>query len=189
MSTVNGGFMKRFLVSLPLVLALLLPALAQRGRLSPDDQRKFDSYYSRWISYRQTNNRDQMVSMERRMQDLMSHSGIPTNTPYDRVASNGGGGDRDRDNRDWNHDQDRDRDRDHDRDHDGEHWRDQGRSRLSGDDQSHFDSYYSRWIEYRRTNNRDQAASMEKRMRDVMARNGIPQDVPFDRVASQGQRY
>jgi hypothetical protein len=58
-----------------------------RGRLSSDDQQRFDSYYSRWIEYRRTNNRDEIVSMEKRMQDVMTHYNIPPNTPYDQIAS------------------------------------------------------------------------------------------------------
>lgn len=59
------------------------------------------------------------------------------------------------------------------------------RARLSPDEQRQFDSYYSRWLEYRRTNNREQVDSMEKRMRDLMARNNIPANVPFDQIASR----
>jgi hypothetical protein len=58
-----------------------------RGRLSSDDQQRFDSYYSRWQEYRRTNNRDEIVSMEKRMQDVMTHYNIPPNTPYDQIAS------------------------------------------------------------------------------------------------------
>jgi hypothetical protein len=61
----------------------------------------------------------------------------------------------------------------------------QWRGRLSSEDQQRFDSYYSRWLEYRRTNNREETVNMEKRMRDVMSRNNIPADVPFDEVASR----
>ena len=61
----------------------------------------------------------------------------------------------------------------------------QRQARLSSEDQQRFDSYYSRWRGYRRTNNRDEMASMEKRMRDVMSRNNIPSDVPFDEIASR----
>src|SRR5437868_12407858 len=64
----------------------------------------------------------------------------------------------------------------------------QWRGRLSSEDQQRFDSYYSRWLEYRRTNNREETRNMEKRMRDVMARNNIPSNVPFDEVASTGDR-
>ena len=59
-----------------------------RGRLSPDEQQKFDSYYSRWLDYRRTNNREQVESMEKRMHDLMAHNNIPANVPFDQIASN-----------------------------------------------------------------------------------------------------
>jgi tRNA C32,U32 (ribose-2'-O)-methylase TrmJ len=130
-----------------------------RGRLSSEDQQRFDSYYSRWLEYRRTNNREQTESMEKRMRELMSRNNIPPDVPFDAVASSGGREDRDHDRRE--------------------------RSRLSPEDQQRFDNYYSRWLEYRRTKNRDEAASMEKRMRDVMSRNNIPPDVPFDEVASR----
>jgi hypothetical protein len=181
-----GGFMKRILGICAVLMALTLPLLGQnaddnrrqhdrddarreegrgyenrqwRGRLSSEDQQRFDSYYSRWLEYRRTNNRDQATSMEKRMREVMSRNNIPPDVPFDAVASSG-----DREGRD------------HDR---------RERSRLSPDDQQRFDSYYSRWLEYRRTNNRDEAESMEKRMRDVMSRNNIPPDVPFDEVASR----
>ena len=59
---------------------------------------------------------------------------------------------------------------------------------LPPEDQPHFDSYYSRWIDYRRDNNHEQVESMEKRMRHVMSRNHIPPAVPFDEIASYGER-
>ncbi len=59
-----------------------------RGRLSPDEQQKFDSYYSRWLEYRRTNNREQVESMERRMHDVMAHNNIPANVPFEQIASN-----------------------------------------------------------------------------------------------------
>ena len=152
----------------------------REGHLSADDQRKFDSYYSRWQDYRRTNNRDEIVSMEKRMLDVYQHYGIPSNTPYERIASGG-----QRDYR-WDRDNNRDRDRDWDRDRDD----DRGQwSRLSSDDQRRFDSYYSRWLEYRRTNNRDEITSMEKRMQDVYQHNAIPSNTPYDRVATDGRRY
>src|SRR5438093_13596401 len=90
--------------------AITLPAGPQRQqrRLSEDDQRRFDSYYSRWQDYRRTNNREQISSMENRMQDIYRHYGIPADTPYGRVASNG--------NRGWGRDRDWDRGRGRDRD-------------------------------------------------------------------------
>jgi hypothetical protein len=194
--------MKKFLGMMALLLAIALPVFAQGRRLSDDDQRRFDSYYSRWQDYRRTNNRDEIVSMEKRMQDVYQHYGIPSNTPYSRIAS---GGQRDyrwdRDNdRDWDRDhdgdrwhRDHDRDWDRDRDRDRDRWRDDrgGRysNRLSADDQRRFDSYYSRWLEYRRTNNRDEIVSMEKRMQDVYQHNNIPSNTPYDAVATGGRRY
>jgi hypothetical protein len=165
--------MKKFLGVAALLLAFAWPGFAQEHRLSRDDQSKFDSYYSRWIEYRQTNNRDQERSMEERMRGLMSRNGIPGDVPFERIASNGGAY-RDRDSGRGDRDDDRDRDR--------------GHGRLSADAQRDFDSYYSRWQEYRQSNNRDQMRSMEERMQDLKARNNIPPDVPNDEIASGGRR-
>jgi hypothetical protein len=206
--------MKRLGMVLIGFIVLALPAMAQQtysgysvrpvayqwgggSRLSADDQSRFDSYYSRWLQYRRTNNRDEIVSMEKRMQDVYAHYGIPSNTPYDRVASNGGGyGNSGYGNggygRDWHHD--RDNDGDHDRD---DRWRNNGyggygnnngygrnQARLSADDQRRFDSYYSRWQQYRATNNQSEVQSMEGRMRDIYAHYNIPPNTPFGAVAS-----
>ena len=56
--------------------------------------------------------------------------------------------------------------------------------RLSASDQQRFDSYYSRWLDYQRTNNYGEIRSMEKRMYDVYKNYGIPASVPFAQVAS-----
>jgi len=173
--------MKKLWAATVLLFAFAIPVLAQGQRLSPEDQQRFDNYYSRWEQYRQTNNREQISSMEKRMQDIYAHYGIPPNTPYSRVASNGGGY-RDRDS-------DRDHDRDAYRNQGGYRDHDQGRARLSPEDQHRFDSYYSRWLQYRETNNREQVESMQKRMWDVYDHYGIPHNVPFDAVTSQGRRY
>jgi hypothetical protein len=60
-----------------------------QGRLRTDDQRRFDSYYTRWLQYRRDNNGGEIRSMEKRMQDIYRNYGIPPNTPYDQVASAG----------------------------------------------------------------------------------------------------
>jgi len=176
--------MRRLLAVSALLFAMALPALAQWQRLSADDQRRFDSYYSRWQEYKRTNNSEQVLSMEKRMHDIYAHYNIPLDVPFRRVAS---GGDRDDDH--WR-DRDHDKDRDHDRDYDsGQHWRGEHgwRQRLSADDQRRFDSYYSRWLDYKRTNNRDQIISMEKRMTTIYRTYGIPNDVPYGDVASGGR--
>ena len=116
--------MKKLFAVMALLAALILPCLAQaQVRLSLSDQRRFDSYYTRWQNYQRTNNRSEVISMERRMQDVYRHYGIPANTPYGNVAPGGSrtwgagtwNGSRTPD-RDW--DRNRDRDRDHDRDWD-----------------------------------------------------------------------
>jgi len=187
--------MKRAFVLSALILVLLAPAFAQRGgrQLSSDDQRRFDSYFSRWQNYQRTNNQGESRSMEKRMQSIYQRYGIPADTPYRNVASSGGG--------DWDRDRDRDLDRERDRDWDRdrraewERYRDRDRDywqqnrRLSGEDQGRFDSYFQRWQNYRRANNRDEVISMEKRMFDVYDHYGIPHDVPFERIASRGGRY
>jgi hypothetical protein len=91
--------------------------------------------------------------------------------------------------RDWHRDHDRDHDRDRDRDRGRYYGHDRWQGRLSAQDQSRFDSYYSRWQQYRATNNREQMASMKERMRNVYSHYGIPNDAPFDDVASGGRRY
>ena len=136
-----------------------------RGRLSADDQRRFDSYFERWQQYRQRNDRDEIRSMEKRMQDVYAHYRIPANTPYFWVATNSRDDDWDR----W----------------DSDRWR----GRLSPDDQRRFDSYFSRWQDYRQRNDRDQIRSMEKRMQDIMSRYQIPQQIPYEQIASANANY
>jgi len=142
------------------------PSLAQhpqdtyspyQGRFSPEDQKRFDNYYQRWQDYRRENNSEQIISMEKRMQDVMEHYQIPLSVPYDALASSG---------------------------------RQAGynpyHGRIAAEDQKRFDNYYSRWLDYKRTNNREQALSMDKRMQDVMQHNNIPATVPFGALASNG---
>ncbi len=151
--------MKKLISTVLFVSLLGMPALAQwqQWRLSSEDQQRFDSYYSRWQDYHRANDRDQTISMERRMGDVYAHYNIPAETPYWRVASNGRAG------------------------------RDQWRGRLSSRDQERFDSYYSRWQEYRNRNDREQIASMEKRMQDVYTHYRIPGGTPYFWVATNAR--
>jgi hypothetical protein len=162
----------------------------RRFNLSANDQARFDNYFSRWQQYQQSNDRDQVRSMEGRMQDIYRHYNIPSGTPYFMVASNARDEDWDRWDRDRAYhgegnrdadDHDRDRDRDRDR---GGYDRGNWHGRLSANDQSRFDSYYSRWLNYRRDNNRDQVRSMEQRMYGIYDNYRIPHNVGFDQVAS-----
>jgi hypothetical protein len=47
-----------------------------------------------------------------------------------------------------------------------------------------FRSYYARWQDYKRPNNREQVASMEERMRKVMADHNVPNDASYDDVVN-----
>ena len=58
-----------------------------QGRLSDNDQQRFDSYYTRWLSYRNQNDQGEILSMQNRMYDVYNHYGIPGATPFDQVAS------------------------------------------------------------------------------------------------------
>jgi hypothetical protein len=62
----------------------------------------------------------------------------------------------------------------------------QAQSRLSISDQQRFDSYYSRWQNYKATNNQSQVRSMEGRMQDVYRHYGISANTPYRNVASGG---
>jgi hypothetical protein len=58
-----------------------------QGRLSYDEQRRFDSYYSRWLQYQATNRRGEVASMEGRMRDIYRRDQIPLSVDFDEVAS------------------------------------------------------------------------------------------------------
>ena len=60
---------------------------AYQGRLNDDDQQRFDSYYARWLRYRQTNNQGEILSMQNRMYDVYNHYGIPHTVPFEQVVS------------------------------------------------------------------------------------------------------
>jgi hypothetical protein len=187
--------MKKLLGISAVVIGLMLPALAQvqrptvqvrnvsqqdqddsrrygdrdsgRGqRLSPEDQSRFDGYYSKWVNDTRRNDRDDTRKDEERMQEIMGRYNIPSDVPYERIASRAEG----------NRDEYRDRD-------------DRGyRGRLSESDQRKFDDAYAKWLKDRRKNDRDDIREDEKRMIGIMSRNNIPRDVPFDAVASSGTR-
>jgi len=145
------------LLGILFLLAVSLPVLAQSG-LSPRDQQRYDSYYSRWQEYRRANDRDQIVSMERRMLDIYAHYGIPAETPFWRIATNG-------------HEE-------------RPHWRE----RLSNEDRARFDSLYTRWTEARERRDYDDVERLQHHMREIMERNQIPQEVRFEEVASREAR-
>lgn len=141
---------------------------ATAGRLSPDDQRKFDDYYQKWMDASRKNDGDDIRSNARHMQDIMAHYNIPPNVPFDQIASNRAGAypanspyaSGAYENSPY------------------------GQSRLSSDDQKKFDHYYQKWVEARRKNDRDDIDKNAHHMQDIMAHYNIPANVPFDRIAS-----
>jgi len=58
--------------------------------------------------------------------------------------------------------------------------------RLSPDDQREFDKAYTKWVNDSRNNDRDDIDKDVRKMQDIMARNNIPPNVPYEQVASSG---
>jgi hypothetical protein len=155
--------MKKLSICLMLLISLALPALAQcsqyQCRLSNDDQKRFDSDYQHWLEAKRSNDRDDILSNEKHMQDIMGRYNIPSSVPYDAVASSGAF---------TNYDQ--------------------YRNRLPVADQTRFDGYFQRWVDYERTNNREEMLEEEKHMQDVMLHYGITLSVPYRALSSSTHR-
>ena len=62
-----------------------------RGRLSPEDQSKFDKEYEHWLKDRRKGDRDDIAKHEGKMQEIMARYNIPRDVPYDNIASGGRG--------------------------------------------------------------------------------------------------
>jgi len=58
--------------------------------------------------------------------------------------------------------------------------------RLSPDDQREFDKTYTKYVNDSRKNDRDDIDRDVRRMQDIMARNNIPPNVPYEQIASSG---
>jgi len=56
-------------------------------RLSSDDQHEFDKAYAKWVSDSRKNDRDDLEKDTRKMQEIMARYNIPSNVPYDQIAS------------------------------------------------------------------------------------------------------
>ena len=156
--------MKNFLTGLVIAVCVLLPlsSVAQKQRsdddrrpnqgygiphdrwqwrLSTEDQGRFDRYYSRWLDYVPTNDQNNRNNMEDHMRDVMSHYNIPSDVPFDQIAS--------KMNQGYSAHRRPDQEGDNDRGQSGDRDR-QWQSRLSAKDQQRFDTYYSRWMQARR---------------------------------------
>jgi hypothetical protein len=148
------------------------------GRLSPDDQKKFDKYYSKWVDAQRKNDRDDVDENARKMQEIMARYNIPSNVPFDRVATNAAYGPNSQNPN-----------------YAGAYpgaypnspagWQ----GRLSPDDQKKFDKYYSKWVDAQHKNDRDDVEENAHHMADIMAHYNIPANVPFDQIASSGAAY
>ena len=160
--------MTKLLGFLIVLAAIALPAAAQVQQMTVDDQQQFNSYYSRWLQDRQRGDRDDMISMEHHMQDLMSKYEIPSSTPYDQVASQYGDGAYGRD---------------YDRDH---YYRSDWQGRLSPDDQNKFNKEYTKWQEANAKNDRDDIDKHARNLEQIMSRNNIPPNTPFAAIATAG---
>jgi hypothetical protein len=143
-----------------------------RGVLQPESQRAFDEEYGRWIAARNSGNRHDMESQEQKMRGIMQSYKIPQDVPFDAVASNAVG------SRDGYYDR-----RDSDDRGRGGYYRG---AHLSSEDQGKFDSLYSKWVNDTRRGDRDDADRDVKHMHEIMRRNNIPPEIPFDQVASNG---
>jgi len=156
--------MNRLLGICVLVLLFGLPAFSQAQRMSPNDQDQFNSYYSRWMQDRQSNDRDDMISMEHHMQDLMNKYAIAPDTPYSEVAAANSAPGYDRDDRN--------------RSYAGSY------NQLSPDDQKKFNNEYRKWQDSTAKNDRDDIDKHARKMEDIMSRYNIPPNTPFDEIAT-----
>src|SRR2546421_6408365 len=122
--------MKKLLGACALLVAMTMPCIAQRpSRPSSDDQKEFDKYYTKWVNDTRKNDRDDIAKDVSHMQEIMARNNIPSNVPYDQVASTGSAA--------------------------GTYPASYGyQGRLSPDDQREFDKNYSRWIDDTRNNDR-----------------------------------
>ena len=78
---------------------------------------------------------------------------------------------------------DRDPDRDYSRDRDNG-YQGEWQGRMSADDQREFDDHYRKWQDARAKNDRDDIEKHARKMNEIMSRYNIPQDTPFDVMAT-----
>src|SRR5947209_3275810 len=115
---------------------------------------------------KQNGDRDDMVSSEHHMQDLMNKYSIPADTPYDQVASQNEIAPPPAYNNNPNYDN-----------------RGYG-SQLSPDDQNKFNKEYTKWQEANAKNDRDDIDKHARNMEEIMQRDGIPPNTPFASIAT-----
>jgi hypothetical protein len=140
------------------------PVRIYQGRLSADEQKDFDKYYTKWVNDTRKNDRDDIAKDVRHMQEIMARKNIPANVPFDEIASAGNAEELSSAN--------------------AYPPRGEWQDRLTPNVQRDFDRYYSQWIDDTRRNDRDEVSRDAGRLQEIMTRNNIPADVPFDRIAS-----
>ena len=154
---------------------------AYHRQLNPQDQKDFDKAYTKWVNDTRKNDRDDIDKDVRKMQEIMSRNNIPTDVPFDQIASTGYVS---QENQPYNNGYPEN----------GPYAGSQAYpqnsgARLSADDQRDFDRYYSQWLDDSQRNDRDDAARDMQHMRDIMARNNIPPNVPFQQIATSANGY
>ncbi len=153
-----------------------------RGALSPDDQKDFDKYYSKWVDASRKGDRDDIAENARHMQDIMVRNHIPVGVSFDQIASNpepgyngaypnntypnGGYANNGYPN--------------------GAYPYPAGQARLSPDDQRKFDKDYQQWMDAQQRNDRDDIDKHARDMEGIMSRYNIPANVPFASIATNG---
>ncbi|MBA3913282.1 MAG: hypothetical protein H0X25_05385 [Acidobacteriales bacterium] len=133
-----------------------------RGRLSPGDQSRYDSYFDRWTNAKKVNDQDQVTSMEKRMQDIMRSYNIPWGTPYEALSSSYSGN------------------------YGGGNWYNGWSGRFNAHDQNVYDQLYVNWLQARSINAREQIGKAENAMQTVMRKYGIPANTDYSSLASPG---
>ena len=147
------------------------PNGAYPTRLSPEDQRNFDKDYSKWVDATRKNDSDDILENARKMQEIMARYNIPSNTPFQAVATNAYGP--------------------------GVYPAPNPAyaapygppQRLNAKDQKDFDKAYKHWVDARRKKDMDDVDGNARKMQQIMARYNIPANVPFDQIATQGAGY
>jgi TRAP-type C4-dicarboxylate transport system substrate-binding protein len=141
------------------------------GVLSPDDQKQFDKYYSKWVDASRKNDQDDIANNAQHMEEIMARYNIPANTPFDQVASApGAAGYAANPNGAYS----------------GAYPAYGWQGRLSPEDQHSFDKDYSKWLDAQRKNDQDDLADNARKMEQIMARYNIPPNVPFAAIATNG---
>lgn len=132
-----------------------------QGKMSEHDQHEFNEEYAKWQEAKNKNDTHGIDKHARKMEEIMARYNIPRDTPFDAIATPN----------EYSHHYDAR----------------QFQGRFSPDDQKEFDKQYEHWLKDRQKGDRDDIAKDEGKMQEIMARNNIPRDVPYNLLASGGR--